>query len=167
VAAVQDKPAPVVLATNFVTADFVPSVGTARPFWNPHSSSAGGIGIEENKRLFYLFLYFSGYTDRDLDSALKANSFEVTAAIFGSERALPSLAGGAKAITQPEISAEVVKFARVTSELTPLNAYSLMIDHIIVPAEAEPNFANLDRWYSRDEGKTFGLFKLYRLTPKR
>ena len=157
---------PVILATNFVTADFIPSIGTARPLWNPHSSSAGGIGVDENRRLFYLFLYFSGYTDRDLDAALRANSFEVTAAIFGSERALPSLAGGAKGITQPEIGSEVAKFAQMTRDLTPLNAYSPAIDHIIVPAEAEPNFANLDRWYSRDEGKAFGLFKLYRLTPK-
>ncbi len=154
---------PVILATNFVTADFIPSVGNARPLWNPHSSSAGGIGIEENRRLFYLFLYFSGYTDRDLEAALKDNSFEVTAAIFGSERALPSLAGAAKKITSQEISAEVAKFGQMTRNL---DAYSPVIDHIIVPTEAEPSFANLDRWYSRDEGKVFGLFKLYRLTPK-
>ncbi len=166
-AAVRESSAPpVILATNFVTADFIPSVGSARPLWNPHSSSAGVIGIEENRRLFYLYLYFSGYTERDLDSALKAGSFEVTAAIFGSDRALPSLAGSAKGITQQEISAEVAKFAQMTRDLTPFDAYSPAIDHIIVPTEAEPNFANLDQWYSRDQGKVFGLFKLYRLTPK-
>ena len=166
-AAVREAAAPpVILATNFVTADFIPSVGNARPLWNPHTSSAGGIGIEENRRLFYLFLYFSGYTDRDLEAALKDNSFEVTAAIFGSERALPSLAGGAKKITAQEISAEVSKFRQMTGGLDASTAYSPVIDHIIVPAEAEPSFGNLDRWYSRDEGKILGLFKLYRLTPK-
>ena len=57
--AVRESPAPpVVLATNFVTADFIPSVGTARPLWNPHSSSAGGIGVEENRRLFYMLSLF-------------------------------------------------------------------------------------------------------------
>lgn len=33
-------------------------------------------------------------------------------------------------------------------------------------AEAEPDFANLDRWYNRGEGRSFGLFRLYRLGPK-
>jgi hypothetical protein len=160
-----EKP-PVIVATNFVTADFIPSVGNARPFWNPHISSAGGIGIEENRRRFYLYLYFSGYAAKDLEEALLANSFEVTAAVFGSERALPSLAGGSKKITAEEMKAEVSRFADLTGTLTAQNAYVPVIDHIIVPAEAEPDLSNLDRWYTRSEGQAFGLFKLYRLTPK-
>jgi hypothetical protein len=35
---------------------------------------------------------------------------------------------------------------------------------MIVPTKAEPNFADIDRWYQRDEGKTLGLFKVYTLT---
>lgn len=166
-AAVTDaKTVPTVLATNFVTADFIPSIKAARSLWNPHTSSAGGIGVEENKRLFYIYLYFSGYTERDLDAALKVNSFEVTAAIFGSERALPSLAGGSEKITAEEIKAEAAKFAEFSKSIGSETAYNPAIDYIIVPAEAEPNFANLDRWYIRDEGKPFGLFKLYKLTRK-
>lgn len=158
--------APVILATNFVTADLIPSIGNARPLWNPHISSAGGIGVEENKRLFHLYLYFSGYTAKDLDDALQANSFEVTAAIFGSERALPSLAGGAKRITPEEVRAEVSRFAALTKSLTSQTAYAPVVDYIIVPTEAEPDLANLDRWYTRNDGQSFGLFKLYRLSPR-
>jgi len=157
--------APVILGTNFVTADFIPSVGSARALWNPHTSSAGGVGISENKRLFYMFLYFSGYGDRDLDAALRANSFEVTAAIFGSERALPSLGTGGISISNDEITGEVARYANFIKELAAQDAYNPAIDHIIVPAEAEPSFANLDRWYKRGEGQTFGLFRSYRLTP--
>ena len=162
----QSAAPPVVHATNFVTADIIPSIGAARPLWNSHISSAGGIGIEENRRLFYLFLYFSGYTHRDLEAALRVNSFEVTAAIFGSERALPWLAGGAAKVTQEEIGAEVAKFDRLARDMTAVNAYSPVISYIIVPTEAEPNFANLDRWYSRDEGQNFDLFKLYRVSQR-
>lgn len=154
----------VILATNFVTADFIPSVGNTRSYWNPHTSSAGGISVDDNKRLFYQYLYFSGYTERDLDEALRANSFEVTAAIFGSDRALPSLAGGAKKITVEEIRAETARFAEFARSFN--DAYEPIIDRLIVPAEAEPPYTNLDRWYTRDQGETFGLFKLYRLTPK-
>lgn len=157
---------PVILATNFVTADFIPSIAVARSFWNPHTSSAGGIGVEENQKLFYRFLYFSGYTPRELEEALDANSFEVTAAIFGSERALPALAGAAKKITPSEIKAEVARFTEHSSALTAASAYDPAIDAIIVPADSEPSFANLDRWYTRDQGEQFGLFKMYRLTRK-
>ncbi len=166
-AASKDRsPAPIILASNFVTADFIPSVGNARSFWNPHTSSAGGIGVAENKERFYKYLYFSGYTAKDLDAALRANSFEVTAAIFGSERALPSLGSNAKGITAEEIRAESAKFEAYSKGIDPTTAYDPLIDHVIVPAEGEQTLANLDRWYTRDDGRDFGLFRLYRLAQR-
>ncbi len=156
---------PVVLATNFITSDFIPSVSSIRPLWNPHTSSAGGVSIVENKRLFYLYLYYSGFTGRDLDEALRKNVFEVIAAIFGSERALPALGQGNK-ITADEIKAEVNKYETFVSSFNADAAGNPILDYIIVPEKAEPNYGNLDRWYQRDAGKSAGLFKVYKLTPK-
>lgn len=156
----------VILATNFVTADIIPSIPNTRSYWNPHTSSAGGIGVDQNKALFYKYLYFAGYSDKDLEQALRANSFEVTAAIFGSERALPSLASDSRKITSGEIREETAKFEEFVRRIDPEQAHEPAIDHIMVPAEAEPSYENLDRWYVRDQGETFGLFKLYRLTVK-
>src|SRR6185369_13229866 len=85
-----DKP-PVVLATNFITSDIVPTITTMRPLWNAHTSSAGGVNVQENTRLFFLFLYYSGFSDKDITAALESNSFEVTAAVFGSERAMSTV----------------------------------------------------------------------------
>ncbi len=155
----------VVLATNFVTADFIPSIARVRSLWNPHTSSAGGIDVNENKRLFYLYLYYSGWGS-ELSQTLKENSFEITAAIFGSERALPSLGTKTAPVTAQEIQAEVLKYAEFARTFNAQTAASPTLHYIIVPAEAEPDFTNLDRWYSRDEGQTFGLFKVYKLTPK-
>lgn len=156
----------VMLATNFVTSDIIPSIASARSLWNPHTSSAGGVDVKENKRLFYLYLYYSGYGESDVSEALKVNSFEVTAAIFGSERALPLLGTNAKKISPQEIQAEVSKYAEFAREFDSQIAASLTLNSIIVPAEAEPKFTNLDRWYVRDAGKTFGLFKVYKLRPQ-
>jgi hypothetical protein len=153
-------------ATNFVTADFVPTVATVRTLWNPHSSSAGDIDVTENRRLFYLYLYYSGFNGSDLSEALRANSFEVTAAIFGSERALPSLGKGSRPITQQEIVAEVAKYGEFSQRFDQQTAQSPTLSYIIVPAESEPDFSNLDRWYSRDAGQVFGLFKVYKLQPR-
>ena len=156
----------VVHATYFITADFIPTVATVRTLWNPHSSSAGDINIAENRRLFYLYLYYSGFSGGDLSEGLRANSFEVTAAIFGSERALPSLGQGAKPITQAEIMTEIAKYGEFSQKFDRQTAQSPTLSYIIVPAESEPNLANLDRWYSRNAGTIFGLFKVYKLSPK-
>ncbi|MEO7674273.1 MAG: hypothetical protein ABIU09_09385 [Pyrinomonadaceae bacterium] len=155
-----------VLATNFVTADFIPSILPIRSLWNPHTTSAGGIDTNENKRLFYLYLYYSGYGEGDLADALNSNSFEVTAAIFGSERALPSLAQTSASLSKQEIRSEVEKYAEFARQFDRQTAGNPTLDHLIVPAEAEPDFANIDRWYERDSGQTFGLFRLYKLTPR-
>ncbi|MGQ0542499.1 MAG: hypothetical protein ACT4O9_11720 [Blastocatellia bacterium] len=156
----------VVHATNFVTADFIPTIANVRTLWNPHTSSAGGIGLAENKRLFYLYLYYSGFGEKDLSEALRVNSFEVTSAVFGAERALPSLGQGTEGISSQEIQSEVSKYAEFVRKFDYQTTANPVISYIIVPAEAEQNFSNLDRWYSRDTGQTFGLFKVYKLEPK-
>lgn len=155
-----DRP-PVVLATNFVTADFVPSVGNFRPLWSSHTTSAGGVSIAENKRLFYCYLYYSGFTDKDLLEALRVNSFEVTAAIFGSERALPALANHAAPITVQEIVADAKLYSDFEKNFDALTASNPVLSYVIVPTEGENNFTNLDRWYERDAGTQAGLFKVF------
>ena len=156
----------VVLATNFVTADIIPTVGALRPLWNAHSSSAGGIDPLENKRLFYLFLYFAGFTGRDLGQELSRNSFEVTAAIFGSDRALPTLASQGKPISKADIDVEVRAFDAFVANLNSQTAMSPGISYAIVPNADDVDLSRIDRWYTRDNGIEAGLFRVYELTPK-
>ncbi|MEP6848923.1 MAG: hypothetical protein ABI999_08700 [Acidobacteriota bacterium] len=156
---------PIVLATNFITSDIVPTVSTMRPLWNAHTSSAGGVSVEENKRLFYLYLYYSGYSDKDLSDALASNSFEVTAAIFGSGRALPGLGAG-EAIKPSETREEAQRYADFVTNFGLEEVSKPALNYLIVPAKAEPNYSNVDRWYQRDAGETVGLFKVYSLTSK-
>ena len=165
----QDDPAvperPVVLANNFITSDSIPTYSTFRPLWNPHTSSAGGVSPEENKRLFYLYFYYSGYSGKELADALNGNSFEITAAVFGSERALPALAKG-NAIKPDEIRKEVEKYDEFSRTFGEKDAAAPRLDFLIVPDKAEPNYANIDRWYIRGEGQVTGLFKVFKLTPR-
>ena len=156
---------PVILATNFITADFVPTISTFRPLWNAHTSSASGASSQENKRLFYLHLYYSGFSDKDLFEALASKSFEATAAIFGSERALPALGSG-ESIKPAEIHSESQKYAEFVRSFDINQVRNPTLNYLIVPAKAEPNYSNLDRWYQRDAGETVGLFKVYNLALK-
>ena len=155
-----------VLATNFITADYIPTVAPVRALWNPHTSSAGGVDIVENRRLFYMHLYFSGFNDQELCTALRRKSFEATAALFGSERALPELGGGAP-VTPAEMDSECSKFATFSKSIDETSAYSPVLSSVIVPAEGNSPLENIDRFYDRDQGKEFGLLKVYLLTPKK
>lgn len=157
---------PTVLSQNLMVADFLPTVVSSRALWNPHSNSAGGINQVENKELFYRYLYYSGYTEADLKEAIERNLYEVIAALFGGERALPALGGESKRITRAEFETEIKRYAEFVKTFGATQAVNPTLSYVIVPTKAEPNFKNLDLWYQRDEGKIFGLFKVYRVGLK-
>jgi hypothetical protein len=144
-----------------MVADFIPSVTSYRSLWNPHTNSAGGIGHDENKELFYRYLYYSGFDDQDVANALSEGLFEVKAAFFGGGRALTELDKDAKPITRAEAEAELRSYSRYRETFDRAKAADPELSYVIVPALAEPDFAKLDQWYQRDQGKRFGLFIVY------
>lgn len=163
----RDEPSPsTIVSTNIMVADFIPTVTTHRPLWNPHINSAGGLDHRQNLELFYKYLYYSGFETKDLERALRENVFEVRAALFGGGRALSALDAGAASITVSEISEAVRAYGEFRNGFDRARASDPVLTHIIVPVKAEPSYANLDRWYQRDEGRTFGLFKVYALRPR-
>jgi hypothetical protein len=162
----QEQQAPTrgaVYASNTGTADFIPTMADMRPLWTSHSSMAGGMDIGENRRLFYCYLYYSGYTDRDLAEALRARAFEVVAAIFGSERALPELGENIAPVTAQEIEAEAKTYADFATNFSKSMASDPPLSYAIVPVQEPINFGNMDKWYERDAGTVTGVFKVYKL----
>ena len=137
-----------------------------RPLWTSHSSMAGGMDIAENKRLFYCYLYYSGYSDKDLAEGLKAGAFEVTAAIFGSERALPELGYNSAPVSEQEINNEARLYADFTKNFSKNMASDPVLSYAIVSVDEETNFGNIDKWYERDNGTITGVFKVYKLKPR-
>lgn len=155
---------PTAVSTNLMVADFLPSVTSYRSLWNPHTNSAGGVNAAENKELFYRYLYYSGFSEKDVAAALEENLFEVKAAFFGGGRALSELEKNSAPITRSEVEAELRSYAKYREAFDRSKAADPVLSWIIVPTKAEPNFEKLDRWYQRDAGKEFGLFKIYKLT---
>jgi len=154
---------PTVVSTNLMVADFIPTVTSHRSLWNPHTSSAGGVNVAENKELFYKHLYYSGFSEKDLLQAFNENVYEVVAAVFGSERALPVLGTEARPLTKQEVQAEIVKYSEFIAKFDREKAAYPELSYMIVPTKAEPDFGRVDRWYERDEGREFGLFKVYKV----
>ncbi len=160
-----ERPA-VVLATNFVTSDFIPSVSSLRALWSPHTFSAGRIDAAENKRLFYLYLFYSGHDEKDLEEALRLNVFEVTAALFGTDRALPALGQATEPISAEEIQAEIENYTEFMKHFDGESAVNPTLSYLIVSEKPEPNLNNVDKWYDRDQGKSLGSFKVYKVKLK-
>lgn len=157
----------VVHSPNPIASSYIPTIVTGRVLWSPHLVSGGVVSEEESKQQFYRFLYFSGFTHTELKSALDTRWFEVTAAIFGGGRALPQLGGINHPITGKEIDEEVEKYRLFADTLTLAEAQSPVITHIMVVEGEQPNHANVDRWYIRDDGHVAGIFRVYRLTPRK
>lgn len=155
-----------VISTNLMVADFLPSVTSYRSLWNPHTNSAGGVTLAENKELFYRYLYYAGFSEKDVAAALEENLFEVKAAFFGGGRALSELEKNSAPITRAEVKAELRSYAKFRESFDRSKAVDPTLSYIIVPTKAEPNFEKLDQWYQREAGKEFGLFKIYKLTLK-
>ncbi len=157
---------PAVFSSDLMVADFIPTVTSYRSLWNPHTNSAGGVNLKENKELFYRYLYYSGFDEKDVAKAMDENLFELMAAFFGGGRAVSDLDKNSKPVTRSEMEAEIKNYAHFRNEFDRTKAGDPELSYIIVPIKAEPNFQKLDQWYVRDEGKVFGLFKLYKLRLK-
>jgi hypothetical protein len=145
----------------------IPTVADLRPLWSSHSSSVGGLALDENKRLFHHYLALAGFSENDVEDGLRHGSFEMTANIFGSERALPSLGKSVSPILSEEIDEEVRLFAEYRSNFSREKAVDPEISYVIVPEGQEPNLSVLDQWYERDTGTVAGPFRVYSVAPKR
>lgn len=155
-----------VISTNLMVADFIPTVTSYRALWNPHTNSAGGVNLAENKELFYRYLYFSGFDETDVARAMDENLFELMAAFFGGGRALALLEKGAKPISPAEMKREIDEYSRFRAQFDLPKATTPELRYMIVPTAAEPDFTEIDRWYTRDAGTTFDLFRIYKLDLK-
>jgi hypothetical protein len=137
----RDSPDPrnaVVLTTDMISADFLGSISPMHSLWSPHSSSGGGLSIDQNRQLFFKYLFLNGVTADDLAYALRSRVFEVTAAVFGSERALPELGSNTAEITDNEIEEAVSRYRSYS-----LDASDQVPQYLIVPAGADIDMRNI------------------------
>jgi hypothetical protein len=83
--------------------------------------------------------------------------------IFGHERITPALSVHFKPITVDEVDQQVREYQAYADSFSLSETLKRPIAYAIVPADGNFNFANLDRWYQRDNGEKVGANILYRL----
>ncbi|MGI8733516.1 MAG: hypothetical protein ACR2LM_09470 [Pyrinomonadaceae bacterium] len=121
--------------------------------------------IAENKERFFKFLYYSGVDAEEFERHYWQRGF-VRYAIFGWERANPTLTANYKPISAEELAAESRNYAALIANFDRTRAMQPQLTYLFVEAQHQEDLANLDRWYTRDSGERIGRYLLYRLTPR-
>jgi hypothetical protein len=152
----------VVLTTDMISADFLGSVSPMRSLWSPHSSSGGGLSIDQNRKLFFKYLYLNGVTADDLAYALRSHVFEVMAAVFGSERALPELGSNTSRITDAQIETAVSKFRAYSTGIN-----DPMPNYLIVPSGDDPDLQSIRSVLVTEEIGVAEGFRVFRLSERK
>jgi hypothetical protein len=147
------------------------------PTWAPQGTLLGIGALDfgtltqsQRKDLFFAYLYFSGADPRRLrelfegrtdDSFLK---YYVRSAIFGHERALPSLSYHFQPIEPSEIEQAIKDFEQYIQTFSHQDALHNRITYLVTRSENEGDLSRVDLWYERSTAERMGQYNLYRLT---
>jgi hypothetical protein len=154
-----------VLSTDLLAADGLPTTAPQAVLWAPHMPVFSGVTASESKERFYQYLYYTGISAERLREILtNERQYGFVAGLFGFERAIKGLSLHYKPITTEELQSELDQYAKYGASFTHERAERTKLSYLIVPAEDEPNLANLDRWYERDKGERIKSYTLFRLS---
>jgi hypothetical protein len=152
-----------VLSTHVVHADNLPTLAPQSVLWALHMRVFSGVTLAENKERFYQQLYYSGIGEQRFLEAMSDYNFEYRIGLFGQERINRTLTADLKPITAEEIQYELGLYLDYVESFDRERAARWPLSYVIAWAGDKPDFANLDRWYERDEGERIGNFILYRV----
>jgi len=158
----------VVLHFGIAEADDLPTIAPQATLWSRHQHVFTSITTDENKKRYYQYLYFQGWTGDDLARSMKHGDFVSMIALFGWGRHTDRLNSDFKPLTYGEIDEEARRFDDYSAAFDPRNSPDTIVSFVVVRNDQIPDLSNFDRWYDRDDGQQFGPFTLYqaKLRPR-
>ena len=155
----------VVIHLGIAEGDDLPTIAPQAVLWARHQHVFAGLNWQENKERYYQQLYYQGVSGRQLADGMKrGDDFVSMIALFGWGRHTDRLNSNYKPLTFGEIDAEARKFDEYVRDFDAKRNVATRLDYLIAPADPAPFFDNIDKWYMRDAGETFGNYILYKLT---
>jgi len=149
------------------------------PTWAPQGTLLGIGSLDfgtytqnQRKDLFFAYLYFSGadatrlrelFEGKTDDTFLK---YYVRSAIFGHERALPSLSYDFQPIEPSEIEQAIKNYANYSQTFSRQEALHNRLTYLITRFENEGDLSRVDLWYQRGTAERVGQYNLYRLSVR-
>lgn len=157
----------VVLHLGISEADDLPTIAPQSVLWARHQHIFSNLTWQENKERYYQLLYYQGIDGRQIAESMKrGGDFVSMIALFGWGRHTDRLNSAYKPLTFGEIDAEARMYDEYSKNFDAKRADAVRLDYLIVPAEPEPYFENIDKWYERDDGEALGKYVLYKLRLK-
>ncbi len=157
----------VVLDLGIAEADDLPTIAPQAVLWARHQHVFAGVTWDENKERYYQLLYYEGVNSHDLAEGMKrGDDFISMIALFGWGRHTDRLVANYKPLTVGEIDAEAAKYGEYAQTFDPAKPGTVRLDYLIASPEPGQFFDNIDKWYERDAGETFGKYTLYKLKPR-
>jgi hypothetical protein len=156
-------PGQVVLMSDLKLADRLPTDAPQAVLWAPRMLVFPGVSEAENRERFLQQLYYLGYDEKKFWTELNQLDWNFLAGLFPYNRLSPAVTGSQTPITLAELRAQLETYLDYSRSFDAHQARTPQLAFLVVRADSQPDYANLDRWYQRDAGERIGGFVLYRL----
>jgi len=153
----------IVFSSDPLLSTLIPTEAANPVLWSRYSSVFGNITPATRRQMYFKYLYYSGFDEAKLTQALQSD-FTTRVEVFGAERSNPALSVKPQEIEAEEIAAAGREFSAYCALFGQSEAADPRLGYAIV--YPNDDLTNLDRWYSRDQGRRVGEIIIYRLTPK-
>jgi hypothetical protein len=153
----------VVVIADLKLADRLPTDAPQVVLWAPRMLVFPGVSEAENRERFFRQLYYLGYDEKKFWAELDRSDWNFLAGLFPYYRLSPAVSGSNQPITPSELRAQQISYLEYSHSFDRERAASPTLSYLVVHADSQPDFANLDRWYQRDKGVRAGNSILFRL----
>lgn len=153
----------VVLMSDLKLADRLPTDAPQAVLWAPRLLVFPGVSEAENRERFLQQLYYLGYDEKKFWVELNQSDWNFLAGLFPYNRLSPAVTGAQTPITLAELRGQLATYLDYSRSFDGQRARTPQLSYLVVRADNQPDYANLDRWYQRDAGERIGGFVLYKL----
>ena len=154
----------VVLHLGLAEADDLPTIAPQSVLWARHQHVFPGTNWQENKERYYQLLCYQGVDGKRLAEGMKRDGdFVSMIALFGWGRHTDRLNSIYKPLTVGEIDEEARKYDDYCRNFDAARQGVIRLDYLIAPTDRAAYLDNIDKWYERDAGETYGKYVLYTL----
>jgi hypothetical protein len=158
---------PVILSTDLLLADSLPTDAPLSVLWAPHLQVFSGADASEHKQRIYQYLYYTGinYVPGDalnferLDPQKKY--FINTLIGWGRSDAAWNVSW--RPIAPAEIESELRAYREFVASFNRERASHPTLSYLVIPAWQQPDLSNLDRFYEREAVEQAGDYIIYRV----
>jgi hypothetical protein len=122
----------------------------------------GGISRAESTERLFQYFYYLGQNEEEFKKAITEVPL-YRAALFGPNRVYSNITQDFEPVSEEETRAEASAYSAYIHGFSSVQACRWPLSHVVVTAGYSFDYSNLDRWYQRDKGETFGRSVVYRV----